>query len=123
MWNHDFKVTTDVTVVLLSRRESAECFKLETEGAWRALSRMLAGGIGAVLELVSKVLEESTVGRVDCKECASEKVEDFTEVSDTRENSGAVLALSSACGVGDLSPYMGLIDEDVACDVAVLREA
>lgn len=60
----------------------------------RPLSRMLAGGIAMVLEFVSIVLPESTVALVDCRECASENVEDLTD-EEQRENKGVMLTLST----------------------------
>ncbi len=51
---------------------------------------MLAGGMAIVLELVSCVLEENTVGLVDWIECISEKVEDLTDDEQT-ETKGAIL--------------------------------
>lgn len=58
------------------------------------LSIILAGGIAMVLEFVSIVLPERTVALVDCKECASEKVEDFIE-EEQSENNGVILTLST----------------------------
>lgn len=40
---------------------------------------MLAGGMPAVLALVSKVLLENIVARVDCKDVTSENTEDLGE--------------------------------------------
>ena len=57
----------------------------------RALSRIDAGGIAIVLEFVSTVLVDITVGLVDCIECISEKVEDLTD-EEQKENKGAILA-------------------------------
>ncbi len=57
------------------------------------LSRILAGGIAMMLELVSTVLTVWTVGLVDCNELISEKIEDLTE-DEQIENNGTKLASS-----------------------------
>ena len=78
-----------------------------------ALSKMLAGGMAIVLELVSCVLEENTVGLVDWIECISEKVEDLTDDEQT-ETKGAILdksiswsdTIDSACCSLDSKLYL-----------------
>lgn len=79
--------------LLLGGREEATDAAAEwlTVGVALARSRMLAGGIATVLEFVSTVRVDITVGLVDCIECTSENVLDLTD-EEQNDMSGAMLA-------------------------------
>lgn len=60
-------------------------------GVALARSNILAGGMATVLEFVSIVRADITVGLVDCIECMSENVHDLTD-EEQNDISGAILA-------------------------------